>query len=150
MGTVVCTEESEFDVDSVCIPHKGAMTYFTTCDSCPEEPAILLGAIKAGCENDIYIDGDMIKKVHFIGEREQIPFVVSTVSNEEKEPELVSEPPLNIMGGVFIFLVVAAVLAIAAAMQLTFKKKRNNRDDNSYNDSELDSNESVVSEDALV
>ena len=120
-----------------CIPFTGGMSYYSS------SPATmsLLNAIKAGCDNDVYVDEEIIEKVIFVEERLDAPIVVRVKSDVGSEE---SSSPVSISSGLFIFLVTAGFIFLIMAVQMCHKKKKRKRikDRDESEEEEHDSSES--------
>lgn len=152
---VFCTEATDLGTQAFCIPYHGAMTAYSSCDTCSaQEISMLLSAIQKGCDNDAYIDFDAatIQKVHFVGVRAlDVPNIIT--NNQEIELVDPSEPPINVMGGFFIFFIIASVVAVLTVAQMYRKRKNKEKldqggmNDDDDSDGDDDDHESFVNDD---
>lgn len=117
-----CVEADGIASNEICVPFKGGMTYYTTCESCPAEREEILLTIKSGCENDIYADGDIIKEVTYIG----AGLGNRIIDNSGFAPNANNKPKVT-QGNSFIYIATASLIALVAAVQV-YRKKRRERD----------------------
>jgi len=111
-----CGMDAEFSVggDVKCTPIIGAMTFYSDCSTCPYPEDEILTSIKQGFESNRYVDGDLIKQVNYIGNRNVIPLKSTTGPNQAV-----------VLGS--SFGVVAAVSAAICAL-LFFRVRSRQRD----------------------
>jgi len=141
---VLCSVGSNFDNEEQCIPYKGSMTYHTICISCPAEDVNLLATIENGCENDAYVDGMIIKKVHYIAQSGNgIPFTINVESTPKEQDDSL---PVNLMGSLMIFFIIAAIVAIVGALQIGRRKHREIDEDDELEEDDVEVNDCDVFE----
>ena len=129
MSIDACTEGVDFSEDSTCFPYKGAMGFYSTCETCSfSEETMLLNAIADGCDNDVYLDGDVMKKVIFIGTRPEVVFTMNSAPSNEDESR---QPRVTMMGSFSLFFIIAGILIGLAVFQLG-RNKRDDHDEESY------------------
>ena len=98
--------------DVKCTPILGSMTFYSDCPSCSFAETDILNSIKEGCDNNLYVDENVVKQVNFIGIRDS-PVVARVTSTTPKKPI-----GLGISYAAF-------VLTAIAAMTLLVKTRRN-------------------------
>jgi len=130
----LCAQAGDIGSDEGCIPIIGGMTYYSTCESCPAEKNFILSTIQSGCEDDLYVDGTSIKKVHFVGVRLGSRAIENpdNIASATGAPGVVSSTSL-------VFILVAGVVAVIAAVQLYRKKRREDDDASADGESFSDS-----------
>ena len=124
-----------------CIPFTGGMTYYSSSSA----RILLLNAIKAGCDNDVYVDEEIIEKVYFIGNRIETSSA-ATGPGTRIDPE--NPPLISLSSGLSIFLIIACTLILVTLVQMFYKKKKGNRGEDS-DESEEEEHDSSESNDSF-
>jgi len=97
-----------------CTPIIGVMTFYSDCSTCPFPEDQILTSLKEGCEDNRYVDGDLIKQVNYIGTRTAL---VSKATTGPKQAVVLGSS----------FGVIAAVSAAVCAL-LFFRVRSRQRD----------------------
>ena len=116
------------------------MIFHSTCTSpsCPSSEILSLGsAIKKGCDEDKYV-APLIHKVHFIGDRIQVAAVIGLNNQINADG---GTPPLNMMFGFVIGVLIAGIASYLTAMRLYKKKRRDDDEDEEEDEYEYEYDE---------
>ena len=99
------------------------MGFYSTCETCSSsDEMMLLNMIADGCDNDVYLDGDIMKKVIYVGVRPEVRFRMNSAPSNADESR---QPRVTMMGSFSLFFIIAGILIGLAAPQFG----RNKRDD---------------------
>ena len=58
--------------DMKCTPMIGSMTFYSDCATCPYPEEEILSNIKKAFDENLFVDGDLVKQVNYIGSRKTV------------------------------------------------------------------------------
>lgn len=100
-----------------CTPIVGSMTFYSDCATCTYPEADILAAIESACDNNLYVDGNIIKQVNYIGSREPLTVELNMGNGDNKTQRSLG------FGLSFAFV----LAAVAAAMSVLYNRWRNKK-----------------------